>query len=160
MIKFDDIPDIIQEIDYSNPQWWKILEEGDELIVCSVFSSSGRDWGERTVVGDIVTVSLRDVKETQTDNKFICFEHNKYGINFTYNMVKLHQKKNKQLNNELQTNFRAVGQSGGAGGVSIPSGKCQIATSSRLIGATKSIIASPPTIKNGVLSPVQLIKHH
>lgn len=149
-------------IDYSKSDWWKILEEGDELIACDIVGSLGKDWSHKIKIGDIVTVVQHDVDKIQRGDSIIYFQNNKYGVNFTYNMVKLHKKKNKQLNNnnELQTNSGTIEQSIRTGRISIPSGKCQIATSSRLVGATKSIVPSPPTTKTGLLSPIQLIRHH
>lgn len=149
-------------IDYSKSDWWKVLEEGDELIACDIVGSLGKDWSHKIKIGDIVTVVQHDVNNIQGNEHLICFQNNKYGVNFTYNMVKLHKKKNKQLNNnnELQTNSGTIEQSIRTGSINVPGGKCQIANSSRLAGTAKSIVPSPPTTKTGLLSPIQLIRHH
>lgn len=152
-------------IDYSKSDWWKILEEGDEVIVVGSTSTLGVEW-ERLQIGTILKVTNKDVRDIGTGDHLVCFDTNRCIVNFTYNMVKLHKKKNKQSHNfhthesDLSTDSGTIGQPVGTGSISVPGSKCQIANSSRLAGTAKSIVPSPPTIKSGVLSSVQLVKHY
>jgi len=152
-------------IDYSKSDWWKILEEGDEVVVVELANTLGLKW-HHLETGTVLKVTNKDVREIEKNEHLVCFDNNRCVVNFTYNMVKLHKKKNKQSHNynfnthDVSTDSGTVRQPIGTGSISVPGGKCQIANSSRLAGTAKSIVPSPPTTKTGLLSPVQLIKHH
>lgn len=150
-------------IDYSKPDWWKILEEGDEVVVVEK-SGGGEDW-PRLELGLVISVTQKDIEKIFCGSTTILFNNNEHCANFTYNMVKLHKKKNKQLNNIINTHdvsgvSNPIRQGIGSTGLSISSRKCQITVGSRLVGTTKSVRPSKKSIRSGVFTAFQHIQHH
>ena len=146
-------------IDYSKQDWWKILEKGDEVVVCDVVSSINKNWSSKIKIGDVISILQDDIDEIQNNNQVVCLQNNKYGVNFTYNMVKLHKKKNKQLNNinthDVSGDSSTVLQGLGNTGFKLQGQTCQITTGSRLIGTRKSIGRSQAKTCTGLLKPLQ-----
>lgn len=141
-------------IDYNNPHWWDILEEGDEIYVVNNISTDGIIWNVK--IGVIIEVTEQDVTEIAEKVVFICFDYNKYRANFTYNMVKLHKKKNlNNNNNDLSRVLNTIQQGVGSTGLNFPSRKCKIAIGSRLTGTAKSLGPSETNIKHGVFATFQ-----
>lgn len=150
-------------IDYSKPDWWKILEEGDEIVVVELGNTLGLKW-HHLKIGTVLKVTNRDVCEIEKKESVVCFDNNQYCVNFTYNMVKLHKKKN-QLNNIINKHdvsgvSNPIQHGIGSTGISFSSRKCQVATSSRLVGTTKSVRPSKKSIRSSFLAPFQHIQHY
>lgn len=151
-------------IDYSKSDWWKILEEGDEVIVVGLTNTLGVEW-QYLETGTVLKVTNKDVREIEKNEHLVCFDNNRCVVNFTYNMVKLHKKKNKQLNNIINTHDVSglsdpIPHGIGSTGLSISSRKCQITVGGRLVGTTKSVRPSKKSIKPSVFTAFQHIQHH
>lgn len=54
-------------IDYSKPDWWKILEEDDEVIVVGLINTLNDEWSSLKI-GTILKVTNKDVFEIEKKN--------------------------------------------------------------------------------------------
>lgn len=142
-------------IDYTNPHWWKILKEGDEIIVHNQKNTAGVIWS--VPIRTVIKVTQHDVEQITKNEEFVCFNSNQHCVNFSSNMVRLHKKNlnNNNNNNDVSRVFDPIQHRVGSTGLDIPSGECQITISSRLAGTATGLGPSETVVKHGVFTPFQ-----
>ena len=142
-------------IDYTDPYWWKILKEGDEIIVHNQKNTDGVIWS--VPIRTVIKVTRSDVEQITKNEEFVYFNNNQHGVNFSSNMVRLHKKNlnNNNNNNDVSRDSSTIERAIGSGGLRIPSPECEIAITGRLIGTAKSLEQGSTRLERGVLSPFQ-----